>query len=98
MEQDFEVVEYRVGRANSRKFGTSLFISKGGDKWMRLPSKRDHFWQHAKVLTNGVCDELEPGDWVSFRTYCTACARECYEESPLEFLPSSMFYSTGSMT
>lgn len=98
IEEIREPVRYFIGKAESKRFGNAIFISRGGEKWMRLPSRRDHFWKHAQAATAGLCDDLEPGDWISFVTTCTACERACYEESPLEFLPTSVFYSVTSIS
>lgn len=92
VKSQFRKSKFFIGMAAEGKLTGALFISRGGERWMRMKNKRCHFWQHAMSATNGEVSRLDPGDYMTFATSCTACHRECYEEDPLEFITTDRLY------
>lgn len=76
-----EVNKYYVGRASKDRAAGFLFISQGGKHWTRLLNRSSHIYRHAMNKTNGVIQKLEQGEYVTFKTSCTACHKESGGES-----------------
>jgi hypothetical protein len=92
VQRKFKQSKFYIGVASEGRLEGAYFISRGGKRWMRLKNKRCHFWQHALSSTNGEVAKLEKGEYATFTTSCTACHRECYEESVLEFISTDRLY------